>query len=63
MLACPIAYYAMNRWLENFAHRISLSPWLFLAAGIAVLALTLLCVVWQSWRTARSNPVKWLKSE
>ncbi len=63
LVACPVAYYAIDKWLENFAYRIPLSWWVFVMAGVAVLALAVLSVTWQSWRTARTNPVESLRSE
>lgn len=63
VFACPIAYYAMSRWLEGFAFKIELSWWVFLLAGVIVLFLSLLSVSWQSLKAARANPVDSLKSE
>lgn len=63
VFACPIAYYAMSRWLEGFAFKIELSWWVFLVAGVIVLLLSLLSVSWQSLKAARANPVDSLKSE
>lgn len=63
VFACPIAYYAMSRWLEGFAFKIELRWWVFLVAGVAVLLLSLLSVSWQSLKAARANPVDSLKSE
>lgn len=63
VIACPIAYYALSRWLEGFAYKIELSWWVFLLAGIIVLLLSLLSVSWQSLKAARANPVDSIKSE
>ena len=63
VIACPIAYYAMHRWLENFAYKITLSWWIFALAGIAVLIVALLTVSLQTFRTARRNPVETLRYE
>ena len=63
VIACPIAYYAMHRWLENFAYKITLSWWIFALAGIAVLIVALLTVSLQTFRTARRNPVEALRYE
>lgn len=62
-LACPIAWYAMNKWLQNFAYKTSLSWWIFALAGILALGIALLTVSWQSWRTATRNPVEALRYE
>lgn len=63
VIATPIAYYAMSRWLENFAYRTALSWWIFALAGIASLLVALLTVSWQSWRAATRNPVEALRYE
>ncbi len=63
VIATPIAYYAMNRWLENFAYKTALSWWIFALAGLAALVVALLTVSWQSWRAASLNPVKALRYE
>lgn len=63
VFACPIAYYAMSRWLEGFAYKIELSWWVFAVAGLVVLVLSLLSVSWQSLKAARANPVDSIKGE
>jgi len=63
VLACPIAYYAMNKWLENFAYKTTLSWWIFALAGLLALGIALLTVSWQSWRAATRNPVEALRYE
>lgn len=63
VFACPIAYYAMSRWLEGFAYKIELSWWVFAIAGLVVLVLSLLSVSWQSLKAARANPVDSIKGE
>jgi putative ABC transport system permease protein len=63
VLATPVAYYVMSRWLEVFAYRTALSWWIFALAGILVLGIALLTVSWQSWRAATIDPVKALKHE
>ncbi len=63
VIATPIAYYTMNRWLENFAYKKELSWWIFVLAGISALLIALLTVSWQSWRTATRNPVEALRYE
>ncbi len=63
IIACPVAYYAMNKWLENFAYKISLSWWIFALAGVLALGIALLTVSWQSWRAATRNPVEALRYE
>ncbi len=63
IIACPIAYYAMNKWLENFAYKTTLSWWIFALAGVLALGIALLTVSWQSWRAATRNPVGALRYE
>ncbi len=63
VIACPIAYYTMNKWLENFAYKTNLSWWIFALAGILALGIATLTVSWQSWRAATKNPVEALRYE
>jgi len=63
VVACPAAWYAMDKWLENFAYKISLSWWIFILAGILALGIALFTVSWQSWRAATQNPVEALRYE
>jgi putative ABC transport system permease protein len=63
VIATPIAYFAMNKWLENFAYKTTLSWWIFALAGLLALGIALLTVSWQSWRAATRNPVEALRYE
>lgn len=63
VVAVPLSWYAMNTWLQEFAFRTDLSWWLFAAAGVIALAIALLTISSQTFRAARVNPVKSLKSE
>lgn len=63
IIATPIAWYVMNRWLQNFAYKTELSWWIFALAGLMALFIALLTVSWQSWRAARRNPVEALRYE
>jgi putative ABC transport system permease protein len=63
IIACPIAWYAMNKWLESFAYKTELSWWIFALAGAMALGIALLTVSWQSWRAATRNPVEALRYE
>lgn len=63
VIACPIAYYTMSKWLENFAYKTSLSWWIFALAGVMALGIALFTVSWQSWRAATRNPVEALRYE
>lgn len=62
-LACPVGWYVMNRWLQDFPYRTELSWWLFAGAGLTAFVVAGLMVGWQSIKAASSNPVKALKSE
>lgn len=63
VIATPLAYYAMNKWLENFAYKTELSWWIFALAGLLALGIALLTVSWQSWKAATRNPVEALRYE
>ncbi len=63
VIACPIAWYAMNKWLENFAYKTTLSWWIFALAGFLALGIALLTVSFQSWKAATRNPVEALRYE
>ncbi len=63
VVATPLAWYGMNRWLQDFAYRIELSTWFFVLAGAAAVVIAFLTVAGQAWRAARANPVKALRSE
>ena len=63
LIATPIAWYAMNSWLEDFAYRITLSWWFFAGAGFLALLVALLTVGFQAIKAATANPVKALRTE
>jgi putative ABC transport system permease protein len=63
VIACPIAFYAINKWLQNFVYRTELRWWVFAVAGLVVLTVTLFTVSFQSWRAATRNPVEALRYE
>ena len=63
LIAFPLAWWAMNSWLHGFAYHITISPWVFVLAGIAILLISLLTLGFQSVKTALMNPVKSLRSE
>jgi putative ABC transport system permease protein len=63
VIATPIAYYAINKWLENFAYKTELSWWVFALAGVMALGIALLTVSFQSWKAATKNPVESLRYE
>jgi putative ABC transport system permease protein len=63
IIATPMAWYGMNKWLQLFAYRISLSWWMFALAGVAAVLIALLTVSSQAIKAALANPVKSLKAE
>lgn len=63
ILATPVTWYFMKRWLENFAYKTSISWWVFLLAGTIVLLISLITVSWQAYRAASRNPVEALRYE
>ncbi|WP_350289109.1 ABC transporter permease [uncultured Croceitalea sp.] len=63
LIASPIAYYFVQRWLEDFTYRIEIQWWVFALAGGFALVLTLLTVGFQSIKSAVANPVKSLRTE
>ncbi len=63
LIALPIAYFAMNRWLQNFAYRIEISWWVFVLAGGLALLIALLTVSTQALKAALANPVESLRYE
>jgi putative ABC transport system permease protein len=62
-IACPVAWYAMYKWLQNFAYKTQLSWWIFGLSGIIALWIALLTVSLQTWRAATRNPVDALRNE
>jgi putative ABC transport system permease protein len=63
IIACPIAWFVMNKWLQNFAYRVSIGWWIFALAGVIALLIALLTVSWQAYRAASKNPVEALRYE
>ena len=63
IVATPLAWVIMHKWLENFAYKTALSWWIFALAGLLALGIALLTVSWQSWRAATRNPVEALRYE
>jgi putative ABC transport system permease protein len=63
IVAVPIAYYALNKWLQNFAYRIEVTWWIFAVAGGIILLIALFTVSWQAIRAATVNPVEALRYE
>lgn len=63
LMAIPLAWYGMYRWLEGFVYKTNLSWWIFALAGLLALGIALLAVSWQSWKAATKNPVDSLRHE
>ncbi len=63
VIACPIAWWVMNNWLAGFAYRITIEWWMFAAAGLAAVVITLLTISFQAVRAAVVNPVNSLRDE
>jgi putative ABC transport system permease protein len=63
LIAWPVAYYLMNKWLQDFAYKTEISIWVFLTAGILALIIALLTVSANAIKAATANPVKSLKYE
>ena len=63
VIGMPIAWFIMNRWLSGYGHRIDLHWWIFAFAGLAVAFIAAISVLYQSIKTARTNPAEALKKE
>jgi len=63
VIAAPVAWWIMHQWLQDFAYRIALSPWIFVAAGLLAIIIALATISFQAIKAALANPVKSLRSE
>jgi len=63
VIACPVAWYVMSKWLEIFAYKTELSWWAFALAGFVSAFIAILTISWQSWQTSNKNPVEALRYE
>jgi putative ABC transport system permease protein len=63
VIACPLSWWLMNKWLDDFAYRTALSWWVFAAAGLGLLLVALGTVLSRSLRAGRANPVENLRTE
>jgi putative ABC transport system permease protein len=63
IIATPLAWWGMHRWLQDFAYRTDVAWWIFVVAGLAAIFIALSTVSLQAIRAARQNPVKALRSE
>lgn len=63
VIATPLAWYAVHKWLENFAYKTNLGWWIFALSGVLAMGIGLMTVSWQSWKAATRNPVEALRYE
>jgi len=63
LIALPVSWYVMDKWLEGFAYKTTMNWWIFVLAGISALLIALLTVSWQSFQAAIANPVRSLRNE
>jgi putative ABC transport system permease protein len=63
IIAFPVAWFAMNKWLQDFAYRIDMPWWIFIVAGIIAAVIALLTISFQAIKAAIANPVKSLRTE
>jgi putative ABC transport system permease protein len=63
IISCPLAWFIMRKWLDNFAYKTNISPWIFIGSGLIVSAIALIIVSGQSWRFANRNPADALRNE
>jgi ABC-type antimicrobial peptide transport system permease subunit len=63
MIATPIAWYFMNKWLQDYVYRINISWWIFIIGGVASVIIALATVSFQAVKAAIANPVKSLRTE
>jgi putative ABC transport system permease protein len=63
LIATPIAYYSLNKWLQSYSYKTGLSWWVFTLAGVFALFISFLTVSWHSWKAATKNPVEALRYE
>jgi putative ABC transport system permease protein len=63
VIASPVAWFVMDKWLQNYAYRIGISWWIFILSGAIAVAIALFTVSWQSWKGAIKNPVEALRYE
>jgi len=63
IIASPVAWYFMNKWLQDFAYRTNISVWVFVLAGFCAVLIALLTIIYQAIKAAMANPVKSLRTE
>ena len=63
LIAFPVAYYLMKDWLQNYTYRTSLSLWIFVLSGLAMMIIALLTVSFHTFRAGNANPVDSIQQE
>jgi len=63
LISCPVSFLILKRWLENFAYKTHISPWVFICSGLVVGLISFSIVSWQSWKFAIKNPADTLRYE
>ena len=63
VIATPVAFFVMSKWMQNFAYRVDIVWWMFAAAGLFALLIALLTTSFQAVKAALANPVKSLRTE
>lgn len=63
LISIPLSWFIMNQWLEEFAFRIGIKPWVLIVSALLAISISLLTVIYQSIKAAISNPVKSLRAE
>jgi ABC-type antimicrobial peptide transport system permease subunit len=63
IIATPVAYYFMYKWLQNYEYHTGINWWIFVLTAVVAMLITLLTISYQSIRAALANPVKSLKTE
>ena len=63
LIASPFAWWAMNKWLQDFAYRVNFQWWILVIAGLTAIIIAFITISFQSFKAAVANPVKSLRSE
>jgi putative ABC transport system permease protein len=63
VIVVPLAWYAMNQWLADFAYKVDVSPLIFIAAGVVVMTIAFISIFYQSLKAAMVSPSETLRSE
>ena len=63
VIAAPLSYWAMNKWLQDYPYRVSIQWWVFVMAAVLAMLIALLTVSYQAIKAAVANPVKSLRTE